>query len=192
MNKSTFYSFFIFCISFSLSAQNAGLTEQAQQLFKNTNSKLSQSEKNTVTTLSNLVLDTDNKQWSDKDGNIVSVKTFIFDLTDDGIEEVGISYSLENSKNRNEVTSMLFVKDKAADYSLNINASGNFYFLNLNKLVYPDVYVRNTARGLPIYRWNGNTYVNHKSLNPQRLKNYTVTDMRQASVLHSGVNTVEE
>lgn len=154
----------------------------AAELFNGFFSKLSPEEKNTIAQLSPFTLNPkDKKLYTKESGIAIDVKVYTFDLTNDGIEEIGIIYRPLESDDKKDIISMLFVKQPNDNYKKNLDESGEFYFLNVNSLAFPDIYVRNTSVGLPTYRWNGKQYIKHTSLDPKRLKRYVVSSMTQAS-----------
>ena len=172
----------LLCFLCATSFAQEPLSPTASQLFKGFFSKLSLEEKNTVAQLSNFTLDTKDNQLYAKDSDTpLDVKVYTFDLTNDGVEEIGIIYQPTGNAEKEDIRSMLFVKDTNGEYKLNLSESGEFYFLNVNALAFPDIYVRNTTIGLPTYRWNGDHYIKHTSLNPKKLKKYSVSSMKQAS-----------
>ena len=103
------------------------------------------------------------------------------DLTNDGIEEIGILYGPKVGSGKNGRASMLFVKDKQGHYQLNIDVPGEFYFINFGSIVFPDVLVINNVIQLPVYRWDGNVYNEHKLLKRSDLKRLNTTAMPSAS-----------
>ena len=192
MKTFTLTLLLLFAFSINIAAQSEKLSKNTSQLFNDVPCKLTNAEKNDIAKLSGLQYDSQSNNWyNTTEKTPVTVNVFVFDLTKDGKEEIGISYKLNSTVNKNDMRSLLFVRDKSDNFILNIDTEGKLYFLNINNLVFPDVYVRNNAIGLPVYRWNGNNYIKHKPLNPAKLKKYTVADMSQASKL-SKVATVSE
>lgn len=167
-------------------AQKANLSSNATELFKTLSCKLTTSEKNTIAELSGFSFNENDKRlyrtaYKEEANMPFDVSVFVLDLTNDGLEEISIRYSPKSGLGKKGVASMLFVKDKNGQYKLNIDVPGEFYFLNINNLAFPDVLIKNTTVGLPTYRWDGNQYNKHKLLNPSKLKKFVVNSLQQAS-----------
>lgn len=167
-------------------AQNETLTPDAAELFKLAYTKLNTSEKNTIANLSGFTLNKDDKRmyratYTEEANMPFNVRVYILDLTNDGIEEIGIVYSPKSGLGKTGIASMLFVKDTNGQYTLNIDTPGEFYFMNLTDLAFPDVLIKNTTIGLPTYRWNGSQYYKHKFISSGTLKRFVITTMQQAS-----------
>lgn len=175
----TSFVLYFFCIT--ATAQDATLSASASQLFDGISCKLTNAEKNEIAKLSSLQCNADDQELYKGNNTPLTVRVFVFDLTNDGSDEVGISYRPKGDTEQKKLASMLFVKDKTGAYTLNMDVSGKFYFLDVNKLVFPDIYVRNNMAGLPVYRWNGNSYKKHTNLNPAKLKKYSISTMANES-----------
>ena len=181
MKAYSLTSFLLCLLCITATAQKDALTAHASQLFDGISCKLTNAEKNDIATLSTLQLNAADNEFYKGSSVPLTVRVFVFDLTNDGTDEVGISYRPKDDTKQKQLASMLFVKDKTGTFTLNMDVSGKFYFLDVNKLAFPDIYVRNDKAGLPVYRWNGNSYKKHTNLNPAKLKKYTISTMANES-----------
>lgn len=177
---------FICSMSISAFAQDDALSSTAEALFRSANSTLTNAEKNQIATLSGFELTDNEELWYrttyEKEANIpFNVRLYTLDLTNDGVEEIGIIYGPQTGSGKKGLASLLFVKNPEGQFQLSIDTPGEFFFINLNNMVFPDVLVKSESFELPIYRWDGAQYNEHKLLARKKLKRLNTTSMSQAS-----------
>lgn len=175
------------CVCASLYAQEPILDKNAAILFENSNSTLSNAEKNEIFKKTGFALSANGSQFFLKDDlktadSPFDVRVIPLDLNFDGIEEIAIEFGkLTDSPGITEVNTFLFVKDMEGNYSVNFGSKGTLVFLNLNPLTQPDILFRSRNPGFPVWRWDGMKYNMHEQFDNKRLRKMEITYLSEAS-----------
>lgn len=193
--KKLFLAAALMVLSFSLIAQPA-LTPGARQLFKNTNSKLSVSEKNKIYSLTGFLLSKDKKQFVvDKDAMDFPFDAFVYpvDLNKDGREEIVILFGNGFTSGHTGSSVMLFIKNSAGNYQANLGFPGTSpYALTVLNKGFPDLVIGGPGWDFPVWRWNGSAYAFNRKITDKQLDAVKKTDIETLSKQYTEGNNAKQ
>jgi len=143
--------------------QDESLSEGATILFKDIESRLTNSDKNQIFNASGFQLSKDKTQFHFNDGTAAEFpfNTLVFplDLNGDGIEEVAIQYGNTFTSGMEGMSFYLFIKDKDGMYQSNLGFPGVLLLATTYHLDFPDILIGGAGfQPYPAYRWNGQRY----------------------------------
>lgn len=189
--KKLYLAVALLVLSCSLIAQ-PDLTPGARQLFKNTNSKLSVSEKNKIFSLTGFLLSKDKNQFViDKEAMDFPFDAFVYpvDLNKDGREEVVILFGNGFTSGHTGSSVLLFIKNAAGTYQSNLGfPSASIYALTALNKGFPDLVITGPGWEFPVWRWNGRAYAYNRRITDKQFGTVKKTDMETLSKQYTGDN----
>ncbi len=164
------------------------LTKEASLLFKNSISKTTNAEKNSITSLMNIKATKDGTQFFINDAYYIDYPFSIFvyplDINNDENEEVALVYGHVAISGDN-VISTLFIKDKEGKYTVNFGFSGSLIILGANSKNFPDIAMGGPGFEYPVFRWNGKEYDNYNKITDKQLEKLKPTYLEDASKMYT-------
>lgn len=187
MKKSTLI-LLIACFFVSLTAftQNDDLDKKAKILFEKSYGQISHAEKIEIFKLTGFELADNGMQFyipntTGEEVTPFNVQIFPLDLNVDGVEEIGLVFGIMKTTGRPGTSSMLFIKDDAGNYKAHLGIPGSLTFINLGSFIFPDIVIGRPGYGYPVYRWDGSSYIQHKTLTSAKLRKLNLTNISKAS-----------
>lgn len=143
---------------------NTTLSQGADLLFKNSKSKLTNDEKNSVYQQLNLTLSKNKKAFMLGTFE-VTVLPYITDMNTDGLEEIFVvMQSIALYGNVGE-RFLVFIKNANGKYEVHSElGNGIAMILNSKTTGYPDIAVGGPGFEFPAYRWDGKKYKLYKKI----------------------------
>ncbi|PKA84053.1 hypothetical protein ATE92_2223 [Ulvibacter sp. MAR_2010_11] len=163
MEKAYFLcAVFILCC-LACDSQDEILTPEAELLFKNASSTLTNSEKNEIFTLTQFQVAKNGKQFQFKDGTAsgfpFDVVVYPVDLNRDGKEEIALQFGNSFTSGADGVSYHLFIKDTSKRYTSSFGFPGVLLLATTKNMNYPDILVGGAGFSpYPVWRWNGSAY----------------------------------
>lgn len=141
----------------------------AAKLFENIKSTTTVAEKNLVAKKLGFIL-SGNKDMPfalDKDSKDYPFTAMVMptDLNNDKKEEIFVLYGNSYTSGNTGSSVALFVKNAAGTYEMNLGFPGTTPdVLTTSNKGYPDILVGGPGFDFPVFRWNGKTYDNYKTV----------------------------
>ena len=141
----------------------------AAKLFENIKSTTTVAEKNLVAKKLGFIL-SGNKDMPfalDKDSKDYPFPAMVMptDLNNDKNEEIFILYGNSYTSGNTGSSVVLFIKNAAGTYEMNLGFPGTTPdILTTISKGYPDILVGGPGFDFPVFRWNGKTYDNYKTV----------------------------
>ncbi|MBT8274058.1 MAG: hypothetical protein KJO77_09640 [Bacteroidia bacterium] len=184
-------------LAFSMAfAQYEKRSSEANVLFTDVKTQLSNNELNEIYDLTGFALAKNGTQFYLKDEPETAeapfdVTVYPLDLNYDGIEEMAFEYGHATDGRKAGLSTLLCVRDMEGRYRANFGFKGTIVFLNINPLTLPDILVRQSSFGYPIWRWNGDNYLEHKTIDSKVLRRMHVTYLANASKAYTAPSVRE-
>jgi hypothetical protein len=158
-----FYSIILFA------RNSTSLNPVAALLFKDVKTKLTVAEKNNIATQLAFVLSGNKDQpfAMDKDSKEFPFTASVMptDMNKDGKEEIFVSFGNSYTSGNTGSSISLFIKNAADAYALHLGFPGTLPdVLATSNLGYPDLLVGGPGFEYPVFRWNGKTYNNYRTV----------------------------
>ena len=179
---------FALCVAASLQAYGQS---GAEQLFGQTNSRLTAAQKQDIFSKTGFRPAADGKQFimeGDERAEFpFEAQLYPTDLNGDGKEEVFILYGNSFTSGHTGSSIMLFVPDARGSYQLNLGfPAAMIYALPGIQGRYPDLAIGGPGSRYPVWRWNGQEYDYHGQMNENQLQATKSRSMDEISAAYTG------
>ena len=173
-------------ISISLFAQTtAGLTPGADLLFRNTKSKLTTAEKNSLYASTGFLLSADKKQFiADKEAAEFPFDATVYptDLNGDGKEEIFILFGNTYTSGATGSSIVMYIKNSGGKYVSNLGFPGTLpYALPAPAKAYPDLIIGGMGFSFPVWKWNGKAYAYNRKFSDKMFEKYKTENIESVS-----------
>lgn len=180
----------LFSCNSSTKAQDTTLSKGAALLFKNSNSTLSNTEKNSVFESTGFAVSQNNTQFymkEDENSAQFPFDAFVYpvDVNADMVEEIGITYGNTYVSGAAGVNTMLLIKDSSNNvYKMNLGYPGFLSLMPSKHKNFSDMMIQGPGFEYAVWQWDGNVYkFNHNILSDAAGK-LELISLEQASKLY--------
>ncbi|MCF6406867.1 hypothetical protein L3C95_28470 [Chitinophaga filiformis] len=159
----------LLCATLSYGQQNNTLSEVATLLFKNAKTNLTTAEKNQIATQLGFISSGHNDlpfaQDMESRGYPFNAIVYPTDLNKDGKQEIFVWFGNSYTSGATGSSVSLFIKNSAGTYVDNLGIPGMTpdVLATINK-GYPDLLIGGPGLQFPVWRWNGKTYAEFKTV----------------------------
>lgn len=161
------------------------LTKGAQMLFKSTESKLNNAERNLIFKRLGFVLtgQLDLPFALDKESldYAFTAGAFVTDMNLDGKEEIFVLYGNSYTSGMTGMSAVLFIKDGMGNYNANLGFQAMVSILPTTNLGYPDLLIGGPGFEFPVWRWNGKQYDLYKKMKSEVLEKTGTIEVEELS-----------
>jgi hypothetical protein len=176
----------IFLLQSNLIAQTTQLNNIAAVLFLNVKTKLTVQEKNKIASLSGFVLSgkKDEPFAQDKESKEYPFMSFVYptDLNKDGTEEIFIIFGNTYTSGNTGSNVVLYIKSATGNYISHLGFPGTAPdILTTANMGYPDLLIGGPGFEFPVFRWNGKTYDNYRTVKDKDMEKLKRTSLEDLS-----------
>jgi hypothetical protein len=151
-----------------------GLAAGAKILFSCAITNLSSKDRNTVFSMSAFILSADTLLYASNEdvemGMPLNVSVSLYDIDQDGTDEVLLNYGNELYGGTAGNPAILFSKDKSGEWRKIIEGfSSDLLIMDSRTMGWPDLVMGGGMNHMALMKWNGKTYKRERSINDQEL-----------------------